>query len=77
MGLSMVAIATHCYAAPADTQENPELIWNDESREKVCDMVKRLADRSVQCPKADFSPPCPLTLPPNSPRTNRHMQVLS
>ena len=30
-----------------DTQENPELIWNDESREKVCDTVKKLADRLV------------------------------
>ena len=31
----------------SDTQENPELIWNDESREKVCDTVKKLADKLV------------------------------
>ena len=23
-------------------QENPELIWNDEAREKICDTVRRL-----------------------------------
>ena len=29
------------------THENPELIWNDESREKVSDVVKKLKNRYV------------------------------
>ena len=30
-----------------DSQENPELIWNDEAREKVSDVVKGMAHKSV------------------------------
>jgi len=26
------------------THENPELIWNDEAREKVCSTVKHMKD---------------------------------
>jgi DnaJ family protein C protein 13 len=29
------------------THENPELIWNDESREKVSDVVKKLKNRYI------------------------------
>ena len=32
---------------PKATHENPELIWNDEAREKVCSVVKELKDRSI------------------------------
>ena len=31
----------HAYVC-ADTQENPELIWNDEAREKVSGVVKKM-----------------------------------
>ena len=27
---------------PSDTQENPELIWNDEAREKVSGVVAKM-----------------------------------
>ena len=27
---------------PPDTQENPELIWNDEAREKVSGVVAKM-----------------------------------
>lgn len=61
------------HAVFADTQENPELIWNDESREKVCDKVKQLADRSVLL-SAGLTPlphpcptPCPTSFPPSFP----------
>lgn len=33
------------------TQENPELIWNDETREKVCAIVKRMADEHYRTQK--------------------------
>lgn len=26
------------------TQENPELIWNDEARERLCSIVKNMAN---------------------------------
>ena len=29
---------------PPDTQENPELIWNDEAREKVAQEVSRMTE---------------------------------
>lgn len=29
------------------SHENPELIWNDEAREKVCDVVRKMKDRLV------------------------------
>lgn len=29
------------------TQENPELIWNDESRERLCSIVKDMANEYV------------------------------
>ena len=29
----------------AGTHENPELIWNDESREKLCAVVKRMQEQ--------------------------------
>ena len=28
-----------------DSQENPELIWNDESREKVSEIVETMTNR--------------------------------
>ena len=58
----VTAMSPLCPAAPADTQENPELIWNDESREKVCDTVKRLADRSVLLTPR-LTSPCPTPCP--------------
>ena len=29
----------------AANQENPELIWNTEAREKICSVIKKLKDR--------------------------------
>ena len=29
------------------TQENPELIWNDEARERLCSIVKNMANEYV------------------------------
>jgi len=29
------------------THENPELIWNDEAREKVCSTVRQMKDEYV------------------------------
>ncbi|XP_043196340.1 dnaJ homolog subfamily C member 13-like isoform X3 [Amphibalanus amphitrite] len=34
-------------------QENPELIWNDEAREKICDTVRRLKVAFYQKQRAD------------------------
>ena len=31
-----------CIYVPLDTQENPELIWNDEAREKVSGVVAKM-----------------------------------
>lgn len=31
------------------THENPELIWNDEAREKVCSTVKHMKNEYVLC----------------------------
>ena len=30
---------------PTDSQENPELIWNDEARDKVSDVVRTMAHK--------------------------------
>ena len=30
---------------PIDTQENPELIWNDDSREKVSEIVETMTNK--------------------------------
>ncbi|KAJ8321004.1 hypothetical protein KUTeg_002591 [Tegillarca granosa] len=35
------------------THENPELIWNDESREKVSDVVKKLMERHYRAQRED------------------------
>ncbi|KAK0045772.1 dnaJ subfamily C member 13-like isoform X1 [Biomphalaria pfeifferi] len=35
------------------THENPELIWNDEAREKVCSTVKKLREKHCQAQKED------------------------
>ncbi|BFZ15550.1 hypothetical protein BsWGS_18589 [Bradybaena similaris] len=37
------------------THENPELIWNDDAREKVCNTVKRLREKHFQAQKEDIS----------------------
>ena len=34
----LVVLIVYCVAA----QENPELVWNDEAREKVQNVVKRM-----------------------------------
>ncbi|GFR63073.1 LOW QUALITY PROTEIN: DnaJ-like protein subfamily C member 13 [Elysia marginata] len=35
------------------SHENPELIWNDEAREKVCTMVIKLREKHVQAQRQD------------------------
>jgi hypothetical protein len=37
----------YCIFMFQGTHENPELIWNDESREKVSTIIKKLKDRYV------------------------------
>ena len=34
-----------CLTSPLDTQENPELIWNDDSREKVSEIVETMTNK--------------------------------
>ena len=36
-----------CDRMLTDSQENPELIWNDEARDKVSDVVRAMAQKSV------------------------------
>ncbi|GFX82675.1 dnaJ homolog subfamily C member 13 [Trichonephila clavipes] len=46
------------------TQENPELIWNDESRESLCSIVEKLAKEHYKIQKDD---PQTQWKPPNDP----------
>ncbi|GFQ70979.1 dnaJ homolog subfamily C member 13 [Trichonephila clavata] len=46
------------------TQENPELIWNDESRESLCSIVEKLANEHYKIQKDD---PQAQWKPPNDP----------
>lgn len=46
------------------TQENPELIWNDESRESLCSIVEKLANEHYKIQKDD---PQVQWKPPNDP----------
>ncbi|KAG0420681.1 hypothetical protein HPB47_003352, partial [Ixodes persulcatus] len=41
-------------------QENPELVWNEECRERLCSGVQRLAQEQLQLHRKDPDAPCKL-----------------
>ena len=38
-------LKSFCFLFSTANQENPELIWNTEAREKICSVVKQLKDK--------------------------------